>query len=317
MPFRVFRSLAEVPPDFGPSVLTIGNFDGVHAGHRALLRRAVELAKTHIWKPSVLTFDPHPTRVVAPARAPRLLTEVDERLSLIRDTGIKQVLVLPFTTDVAKFTPEEFVSQILVHALKARVIVVGDNFRFGTRQSGDLAKLQALGEVHGFSVEPAGEISCRGRIVSSTEVRKLLGAGNVRMANRLLERPFALEGDVISGHGVGRTMTVPTLNLSTAAEVLPATGVYVTRTQDLDSADRRWNSISNIGYRPTFQGSELSIETFLLSPFDGADPKRIRVEFLHRVREERKFDSPEELKTQILRDAGIAQRYFRRTIQLY
>ena len=317
MPFRVFRSLDEVPADFGPSALTIGNFDGVHAGHRVLLRRAAELAKAHGWKPSVLTFDPHPTKVVAPARAPRLLTSIDQRLGLMRETGIRQVLVLPFTMDVAKLTPEEFVSQILVHALKARVVVVGDNFRFGSRQAGDMAKLTALGEVHGFKVEGAGEVSRRGRIVSSTEIRKLLGAGNVSMANRLLEKPFALEGAVVPGYGVGRSKTVPTLNLSTLAEVLPAQGVYVTRTSDLDSAERRWESISNIGYRPTFQGHELSIESFLLSPFDAVDPKRIRVEFLRRVREERKFESPGELKAQIMRDAGLAQKYFRRTRTIY
>ena len=317
MPFRVFRDLAEVPPDFGPSALTIGNFDGVHSGHRVLLRRAVDLAKAHDWKPSLLTFDPHPTRVVAPSRAPRLLTALDERLLLIRDTGIEQVLVLPFTTDVAKLTPEEFVSQILAHSLKARVVVVGESFRFGAKQAGDVTKLRALGEVHGFNVEGAGEVSRRGRIASSTEVRKLLGAGNIPLANRLLERPFALEGDVVAGYGVGRSKTVPTLNLSTTAEVLPAIGVYVTRTIDLDSAERRWDSITNIGYRPTFAGSELSIETFLLTPFDGVNPKRIRVEFLRRVREERKFDSPEQLKTQIMRDVGVAQKYFRRTRTLY
>ena len=317
MPFRVFRSLAEVPPDFGPCALTIGNFDGVHAGHRLLLQRAAELARAHDWKPAVLTFDPHPTKVVAPARAPHLLTSIDQRLGLMRDNGIRQVLVLPFNSDLAKLTAEEFVSQILVHALQARAVVVGDKFRFAARQSGDIVKLQALGELHGFKVEGAGQVGRRGRIVSSTEVRKLLAAGNIPMANRLLERHFALEGTVVPGHGVGRAKTVPTLNLSTAAEVLPAQGVYITRTHDLDSAQRRWNSITNIGYRPTFQGSELTIETFLLTPFDGVDPKRIRVEFLRRVREERKFDSPEELKAQIMRDVYLAQRYFRRTRTIY
>ncbi len=317
MPFRVFRSLGEVPPDFGPASLSIGNFDGVHAGHRALLNRAVELAKTHDWTPAVLTFDPHPTTVVAPARAPKLLTSIEQRLGLMRDSGICMVLVLPFTADLAKLTAEEFVSQIVVHALHARAVVVGDNFRFAARQSGDIGKLQALGELHGFKVEGTGQVSRRGRIVSSTEVRKLLGAGNLQIVNRLLERPFALEGEVVSGYGVGRAKTVPTLNLKTSAEVLPAQGVYITRTSDMDSAGRQWNSITNIGYRPTFEGNELSIETFLLTAFDGVDPKRIRVEFLRRVREERKFDSPDELKAQIMRDVAVAQRYFRRTRTIY
>ncbi|HEY3741201.1 MAG TPA: bifunctional riboflavin kinase/FAD synthetase [Bryobacteraceae bacterium] len=317
MPFRVFRSLSDVPADFGPSALTIGNFDGVHAGHCVLLHRVVELGRSHSWTPSVLTFDPHPTKVVAPRRAPRLLTTIEQRFEMLRDQGIEQVLALPFTAEVAKLTPDEFASQILAHALKARAVVVGDNFRFGSHQAGDVAKLTALGEVHGFRVETAGEVSLRGRIVSSTEIRKLLGAGNIQLANRLLGHPFALEGDVVAGHGIGRSKTVPTLNLDTASEVLPANGVYITRTSDLDAPDRRWNSISNIGYRPTFEGKELSIETFLLSPFDGNDPKRIRVEFLHRVREERKFDSPDALKAQIFRDAATAQKYFRRTRTIY
>jgi riboflavin kinase/FMN adenylyltransferase len=314
---RVFRSLTDVPHDFGPSALTIGNFDGVHVGHRALIERVVELGRSHAWKPGVLTFDPHPTKVVAPARAPRLLMPVDERLGLMREAGIEQALVLPFTPEVAKLSPEEFVSQILVHALKARAVVVGDNFRFGSRQAGDMAKLAVLGERHGFRVEGAGEIGLRGRVVSSTEVRKLLGAGNVAMANRLLAKPFALAGNVVAGQGIGHKRTVPTLNLATTAEVLPAQGVYVTRTCDLDDAARSWDSITNIGFRPTFQGSELTIETFLLSPFDGHDPKRIRVEFFRWVREERKFGSPEQLKSQIFRDVALAQKYFRRTRTIY
>ena len=170
MPFRVFRSLAEVPPDFGPSALTIGNFDGVHAGHRVLLQRAAELARAHDWQPAVLTFDPHPTKVVAPARAPKLLTSIDQRLGLMRDNGIRQVLVLPFNSELAKLTAEEFVSQILVHALQARAVVVGDNFRFAARQSGDIAKLQTLGELHGFKVEGTGQVGRRGRIVAAHSV---------------------------------------------------------------------------------------------------------------------------------------------------
>ena len=242
---------------------------------------------------------------------------MDERLGLLREAGVEQVLVLPFTMDVAKLTPEEFVSQILVHALKARAVVIGDNFRFGSRQSGDMAKLVALGEIHGFRVEGAGEVSLRRRVVSSTEIRKLLGVGNVTTANRLLAKPFALEGEVVQGQGIGHKRTVPTLNLATTAEVLPAQGVYITRTQDLDHVTRSWGSITNIGFRPTFQGSELTIETFLLSPFNGEGPKRIRVEFLRWVREERKFDSAEALKFQIFRDVAVAQKYFRRTRTIY
>jgi len=293
------------------SVLTIGNFDGVHAGHRQLLRRVVELGREHNLKPAVLTFDPHPTRVVAPHRAPRLLTTIEERVALIREQGVEEVVVLPFTTEVAQLSPEEFVEQIVVGRLHARIVMVGDNFRFGHKQAGNIGTLTELGQRFGFQTHVVDAVRRRGRVVSSSEIRRLIEDGDVAMAGRLLERPYDLTGDVVSGHGIGSKQTVPTLNLQTPAEVIPKNGVYITRTRDTETGDR-WNSITNVGTRPTFDGDSLSIETFLLSSFDGLTPGRISVEFLRRVREERKFDSPEALKQQILRDVGRAQAFFRR-----
>jgi riboflavin kinase/FMN adenylyltransferase len=309
---KIYRSLTEVPPDFGPSALTIGNFDGVHYGHRRILRRVVEIAHEHGWHPSVLTFDPHPTRIVAPGRTPALLTSPEERASLMREEGIEQVLILPFTQEVAQLSPEEFVRRLLVDALDAKAVLVGDNFRFGYRQAGNVAVLAELGRTFGFETEIVGAVHYRGRMVSSSGVRELIRAGNVSLAGRFLTHPYTIEGDVVSGRGVGSKQTVPTLNLATRAEVIPASGVYITRTYD-PSGDRRWNSITNIGYRPTFGASdELSIETFLLDPFEPPAPTRIRLEFLRRVREERKFESPAALRAQILRDVQTAQAYFRR-----
>jgi riboflavin kinase/FMN adenylyltransferase len=309
---KVYRSLAEVPPDFGPSALTLGNFDGLHFGHRRILRRLREVASAHGWKASVLTFDPHPTRVVAPERSPRLLTTPDERVSLMDAEGVEQVLILPFTRELAQLSPEEFVRRVLVDCLAARYVLVGDNFRFGHRQAGDVDVLRELGSRYHFETEVVAAVSCRGRVVSSSSIRRLLLEGKVALAARFLERPYALQGEVVSGRGVGSKQTVPTLNLSTRAEVIPSNGVYVTRTHDLDSP-RSWNSITNIGYRPTFgQSDQLSIETFLLEPLTGESPVRIRVDFLWRVRDERKFDTPEALKTRILKDARAAQAYFRR-----
>jgi riboflavin kinase/FMN adenylyltransferase len=309
---KVYRSLAEVPRDFGPSALTIGNFDGVHCGHRQILRRVREVAGERGWKPSVLTFDPHPTRVVAPQRTPPLLTRPEARAELMGEEGIEQVLILPFTHDVAQLSAEEFVTRLLVESLGARAVLVGDNFRFGHRQAGNVAVLAALGSKLGFETEVVPAVSCRGRVVSSSAVRDLIRAGRVSMAARFLTRPYSLEGRVVSGRGVGSKQTVPTLNLATAAEVLPANGVYITRTRDLD-APREWRSITNAGFRPTFgESPELSIETFLLDPLNGETPARIGVDFLRRVREERKFESPEALRTQILKDVSAAQKYFRR-----
>jgi riboflavin kinase/FMN adenylyltransferase len=271
----------------------------------------IELGRERRLKPAVLTFDPHPTRVVAPHRAPRLLTSIEERIALIREQGVEEVVVLPFTEEVARLSPLEFVDRIVVGQLRARIVMVGDNFRFGHKQAGDINTLSDLGLRFGFETHIVEAVRCRGRVVSSSEIRRLIEQGNVAMAGRLLERPYALCGDVVSGHGIGSKETVPTLNLRTPAEVIPSEGVYITRTRDLETGER-WNSITNVGTRPTFGGGDLTIETFLLSSFDGLTPERVSLEFLWRVREERKFENAEALKQQILRDVGRAQTFFRR-----
>jgi riboflavin kinase/FMN adenylyltransferase len=311
----IFRSLAEVPAAFGPSVVTIGNFDGVHVGHRRIMRRVLEIARARKLAAAVLTFDPHPARVLAPDRAPKLIMTVARRLQSIESEGIDAVMALPFSLDFAKLTPEEFVNQVLLGALHTRVIVVGEDFRFGHKQAGNVETLRALGGQGGFEVETIGTIErCRERVSSST-VRRLLGEGRVSRACRELGAPFALEGDVVSGQGIGSKQTVPTLNLATPNEILPKNGVYVTRTRDLDSG-RRWRSITNVGYRPTFDGAALTIETFLLDPLGDAAPRRIEVSFLAFIRDERKFESPAALKSQILRDVGVALRLHRRLEKL-
>lgn len=307
---RIAKTAEEVS-GFGPSALTIGNFDGVHAGHRHVLRQVVAIARDRQLRSTVLTFDPHPSRVVAPERAPRLLTTPEQRCELMAGEGIEQVLILPFTVEVARLTPEEFVKRMVRETLGASIVLVGDNFRFGNKQAGDTRVLAELGARYGFETLMAGAVECRGRMVSSSEIRRLIEEGSVAMAGRMLQRPHSVAGQVVPGRGVGSKQTVPTLNLETRAEVLPKTGVYITRTRDLDSP-RSWNSITNIGYRPTFGGDALSIETFLLQALDGPSPARIRLDFLRRVRDERKFESPEALKAQILRDVSRAETFFRR-----
>ncbi len=313
---RIYRSLSEARSDFGPCALTIGNFDGVHAGHRRILRRVAAVAEERGLTPSALLFDPHPTRIVAPDRAPRLMTTPEERCVLMGGERIRQALILPFNRDVAALGPEEFIEKILVEALRARVVLVGENFRFGNRAAGTTESLRETGRRLEFDTEVVPAVKIRGREVSSSAIRKALGAGDVYRAGRMLERPFWLQGEVVRGHGIGAKQTVPTLNLRTAAETLPRNGVYVTRTFDLDGA-ARWPSVTNVGYRPTFGGDELSIESFLLSgPLEGSAPGRIRVEFLRWLREERRFESPEALKAQIFRDVARAQRYLRRVSKM-
>jgi len=309
---RLFRSLDQVPADFGPCALTIGNFDGVHFGHRRILKQVVALAAARGWKPAVLTFDPHPTQVVAPDRTPVLLTSPAHRAELMEEEGIAEVLILPFTAEIARLSPEDFVRQLLVERLGVRAVLVGDNFCFGYRQSGNVRLLAELGGKMGFETEIVPAVKWRGRMVSSSVIRSLLRDGRVSLAAHMLQHPYALDGAVVEGRGVGSKQTVPTLNLAPDGGMVPAGGVYVTRAYDLADG-RRWNAITNVGYRPTFVASDqLTIETFLLDPFSGDTPARIRVEFLWRVRDERKFDSPAALKEQILRDVHTAQRYFRR-----
>lgn len=308
---RIFRSVAEAAGVMGPSAVSIGNFDGVHRGHQELFRRLAAHAARLGVKPSVITFDPHPTRIVAPHRAPRLLSSVERRLEWIGECAIEQALVIPFDEEFSRLPPEEFVRQVVVEGAGARLVLVGENFRFGNRQAGDTERLAEFGSAMGFDTEVVAAVDYRKHMVSSTAVRGLLDAGEVVWAARMLGRWYTLEGAVVAGHGIGSKQTVPTLNLKTDAEVLPGRGVYITSTVDPDNG-RRWPAVTNIGIRPTFGGEELSIETYLLAPLEGETPRRIGVSFLHRLREERKFSDAAALKAQIFRDVARAQAYFRR-----
>lgn len=308
---RIYRSLEEVGGDFGPCAITIGNFDGVHIGHQEIFRRVAAIAREHGWKPSAMTFDPHPATVVAPERAPRLLSTPEQRCRWMAEAGIVQVVIVPFTVEFSYMTPEEFAGRVLVERLGARAVLVGENFRFGRAKGGDAARLGELGETLGFRTEIVPGIRYRGRPVSSSEIRRLLASGEISLANRMLGRPYSMEGEVVPGTGTGSKLTVPTLNLIPGNEVLPARGVYVTRTLE-PATGRSWPSVTNVGVRPTFGGDRLAVESYLLDPLEGDPPRRIGVEFLFRLRPELKFPDAASLKRQILRDAARAQAYHRR-----
>ncbi len=312
---RIFRSVAEMPPDFGPSAVAIGNFDGVHLGHRGIMRRLVSEARERGLVSTVLTFDPHPARVLAPERAPKLIMTLEQRLRAFESEGIEAVLCLPFSIEFARQTPEEFARTILRDRLRARLVMVGEDFKFGRAQSGDIATMRELGAQLGFDVEPVVLLRDGKDRVSSTAIRAMIARGSVSRACRKLGGPFALEGDVVKGEGIGSKQTVPTLNLAPHNEVLPARGVYVTRTRDQESG-RKWPSITNVGVRPTFGGDHLTVETFLLSPLEGETPRRIEVQFLRYVREERKFENADALKRQIFRDVAVANRLHARLKRL-
>jgi riboflavin kinase/FMN adenylyltransferase len=307
----VFRSLEEAAGVFGPAAVTIGNFDGVHLGHRTLIRQTRQIARAHGWSTCVLTFDPHPTMVVAPERAPKLICSLEERLQLLESAGAERILVLPFTMQIAEMSPREFVETVLADALNARAVVVGQNFRFGYKQLGDTTVLAQLGTEFGFEPHFLAPITTRGELVSSTAIRRHLREGNVSRVGRLLGRCFSISGQIVRGRGIGSKQTVPTLNLQPGSGTIPAQGIYITETRDL-SDGRQWHSVTSVGTNPTFGGKELTIETYLLSAFDGHTPERICVSFRRWVREERMFATSEALREEIFRDVQRAETYWRR-----
>jgi riboflavin kinase/FMN adenylyltransferase len=293
------------------SVLAIGNFDGIHLGHQAILRAAVQRAAKTGDVATALTFDPSPRKVLRPETAPLRVSTSTQRMDWFGAVGIEAAVVLPFTLDLARLSPEAFVEQILVRGLRVRAVLVGENFRFGHKQAGDVALLRELGERHGFAVEIIPPVALEGEIVSSTAIRREIAAGKVTHAARLLGRPFALTGEIVAGTGTGRRFTFPTLNLKPDQELLPARGVYVTRTL-LEGETESRRSVTNVGLRPTFNGASLSVETHLLDFSGEVTAKRMELRFWKRLREEKKFTTPEELRAQIARDIAAANRYFSR-----
>lgn len=319
----VFCSLEEARGRFGSCALAIGNFDGVHIGHQALLAQAVQFVRQNEsqrqdgfvsqggMRPAALTFHPHPATIVAPERVPPMISTLEQRIRFLQQAGAERILVLPFTSEVCLLSPREFVRQILLDILDTRAVFVGENFHFGHKQAGTPATLQTLGSEFGFVSQFVEPVIDRGEIVSSSLIRSYLAEANVTRAARLLRRCFVIEGPVVSGHGIGSKQTVPTLNLKPPpGQILPR-GVFITEAIE-GVTGRSWQSITNVGVRPTFGGEEPTIETFLLSPFNGDPPEHIEVRFRRFVRAERQFPTPEALKSQIMKDVGRAQTYWRR-----
>lgn len=306
-----FYRIEDLPEGFGPCALTIGNFDGVHRGHQEILRRAAACARLLRIESAALTFDPHPLAVLAPEQAPRILTTVNARARRMRELGIDRVVVLPFTRELSRLTPADFVRQIIVRKLAARHVTVGDNFRFGSRQAGDAHALQRLGGELGFATEVVPAIEIAGCAASSSRLREVSARGEMRAARHLLGRPFSLCGRIVRGAGIGSRQTVPTLNMEPDSQALPADGVYLSLTEDADGG-RCLESISNVGVRPTFDGAGRTVETYILDRPDGEFPQTVELYFLRRLRGERRFASAEHLKAQILTDVRLAKRYFAR-----
>jgi riboflavin kinase/FMN adenylyltransferase len=298
------------------TVLTIGNFDGVHVGHQEILREVVERAAVAATDshgaqkellPAVLTFYPHPARVLRPQQAPSLLESLPLRLADFAAMGIGAALVLKFDADLAQESAEDFVKKYLVDMMRARAVLVGASFRFGHKQLGDVELLRELGRRWGFEVMIVTPVINGGDVVSSTAIREAVRGGRVEDARRMLGRPFALVGEIRPGTGQGRKLVVPTLNLTTEQETLPKTGVYVTETV---LSGGTYRSVTNVGVRPTFDGKRLAIESHLFDFAEALTTGLMKVRFLQRLRDEQKFSGPEALREQVLRDIARAKKLF-------
>ena len=310
----IFRSLAEIPAGFGPSVAAIGNFDGVHLGHQEILSSVVREAQALHARAVAITFDPHPEQFLHSSQAARLLTPIDERLRLLSFTGIDAVLVLPFDAALASLPAREFVRRILVNALGVSGLHEGGNFRFGYRAEAGVTELKAWGAEFGFDLHVHTPVRARNRVsgleVSSSAIRERVAAGDMTRARWMLGRPFQVRSTQARGRGIGTRLLVPTVNMAAYDGLLPAFGVYVTR---LKVAGRSFQAVTNVGNRPTFGAASFAVESHILDfePMEVDSQTPIALEFLLRLRGEFKWPSPEALKAQIFRDVARAQRFFR------
>jgi riboflavin kinase/FMN adenylyltransferase len=310
---QLYRQLAEIPHDFGPTIATIGNFDGVHRGHQWVVSEVVSRARAMGQRSVAITFDPHPARVIRPDSVQPLITPLSQKLDLLAATGIDAVLVLPFTAELSRTTAREFATSVLKDALHVTELHEGENFRFGYQAEAGIESLELLGRELGFIVRVYTPRALRRQTISSSSIRQLVAAGDLSKARALLGRSFAILGTPASGRGYGTRYAVPTINMATYAELLPANGVYVTSlTIGLGASSETFDAVTNVGNRPTFGADSFTVESHLLNfhPIDLTEQTPLTLTFLRRLRPEIRWPSPEALREQIGRDVLQARRYF-------
>jgi len=303
---EIYTEITDLRQRFPKIAVVLGTFDGVHLGHRQIISRAVELAKSINGKSVVFTFSNHPLSVVAPDRCPLQIGSQESKAALIEDIGVDVLLTIPFTPEFAKLSPEDFLT-LLHDTLDPKYVVVGPNYSFGYKSSGTPEILKSSGKKYGFEVEVLDAFQHGNNIISSTAIRQLISEGHVACAAKLLGRLFIIEGPVIQGAQRGRELGYPTANLAiTKGQVIPADGVYATRV----FIDGKWyNSIANVGTNPTFQESDRRLEVYIFLFHGNLYDKIIKVGFVRRIRNEQKFNSPDELIAQIKRDVNEAEQY--------
>ncbi len=306
---KVFNDIATLRAHLSvPTVATIGNYDGLHRGHRAILDRVLESARSGQGRSLMITFDPHPLTILAPDRAPHQIVTTRQKLALLREAGLDYVLMLPFTMELASVTPEAFVSGTLARGLGLQEVYVGANFNFGRARAGNADMLVRLCADAGIRAFKVPEIRYLGSPVSSSRIRRALQAGEVELACELLGRPYAIEGTVVHGDSRGADLGFPTANLDARNSLIPQDGVYVTRAV-LDGGARP--AVTNIGSRPTFAHARYAIETHVLDGTGDLYGREMEVLFLARLRQELRFDSVEALVAQVRRDVERAREFFR------
>ncbi len=308
---QIYRSLAELGSSSSPSVVTVGNFDGVHRGHQMVIASLLERARIYRSRACAVTFHPHPAQVLHPVSPMRLITPLEEKLRLLADTGLDSVLVLPFTEELRRWTALHFAQQVLHLGLHAIEVHEGENFRFGYQAESDIAGLSEMGRVLGFAVRAYVPRMARGAPISSSRIRTAVAAGRVQEARALLGRSFSMLSTPAPGRGYGSKYAVPTINLAPYADLLPSNGVYVTTLSI--GTDRIFCGVTNVGNRPTFGADSFAVESHLLDyePVDLEETTPLRLTFLRRLRAEQRFASPEALRDQIRVDVQRATRYFR------
>jgi len=289
-----------------PNAVTIGNFDGIHLGHQAMLARLTSRATSVGAQPAVLTFEPHPREIFTPDSAPTRLTSLREKLEIMRALGVAHVHVCRFSKPFAALSADDFVRQILVRGLNARYVLVGDDFRFGAKRAGDFALLEQLGKKYGFEAEALHTVEAAGQRASSTAVREALAAGDMAMAAQLLGRPYSISGRVVGGDQLGRKIGYPTANIQLKHNKPPVKGIFAVRVQGLKQPD--WPGVASLGTRPTVHADgRPTLEVHLFNFDQSIYRQHLRIEFLHRLRDEAKFPDLESLIAQIDLDAQQAR----------
>jgi riboflavin kinase / FMN adenylyltransferase len=288
-------------------VVTIGNYDGIHLGHKAIIERVKQRAAEIDGTSGLITLHPHPVHLLRPEQELAAITTVEEKKRLLEETGVDVLFIVPFTPKFSQILPEKFVTLILVEKLAVKGVIVGYDFKFGRGGQGNIALLREMGPAYGFFVEEIGAITVNGEKIGSNRIRKLVKDGLVADACRVLGRPYAINGTVIRAKGRGHTIGYPTINLLTENSLIPKNGVYVT---EVEIDGKRFGGVTNVGYNPTFEtGQARSIETFILDYEGDLYDKEVALSFRERIRDEIRFSGVDELKARIAKDVDTARGY--------